>query len=58
MCIRDRYRSLCEKDKEHLIDNILSELWEVPKDISYKVIEYFMKADKEFGMRVRDGLKC
>ena len=54
----ERYRSLCEKDKEHLIDNILSELWEVPKDISYKVIEYFMKADKEFGMRVRDGLKC
>ncbi|MBE6051127.1 MAG: catalase [Clostridium sp.] len=54
----ERYRTLSNKQKDALVDNILSELWEVPKDISDKVIEYFTKADKDFGMRVRMGLKC
>ena len=53
----ERYRSLCEKDRCALVDNILSELWEVPESIQNKVIEYFFKADKEFGSRVKNGLK-
>lgn len=53
-----QYNSYSEKDKEHLVDNIVSELWEVPESIQKKVIEYFTKADKEFGMRVKKALKC
>ena len=53
----ERYRSLCEKDKCALIDNILSELWEVPECIQKKLIEYFSNADQEFGDRVKNGLK-
>ena len=53
----ERYRSLCEKDKCALIDNILSELWEVPECIQKKLSQYFSNADQEFGDRVKNGLK-
>lgn len=53
----ERYRILSSKDKDALIDNIASELWEVPKEIADRVICYFTYADEEFGKRVKMAIE-
>lgn len=52
----ERYRGLNENEKTALIDNILSELWQVPEKIQRKLIEYFTRCDDEFGDRIAEGL--
>lgn len=52
----DRYLSLSMIEREHLIDNIAAELWVVDKSIQLKLIEYFIKANKEFGESVAKKL--
>ena len=51
-----QYRSYNKIEREHLIDNIVNDLKEVDKRIQLKAIENFMKADKEFGTKVKLGL--
>ena len=53
----ERYRGLSEEERTHLVDNILSELWQVPEKIQDKLIEYFSKCDEEFGERILCGLR-
>ncbi|MGG7177623.1 catalase [Clostridium paraputrificum] len=53
----ERYRLLCDKDKENLIDNIVDDMWSSAKEVKYKMIEYFTMADKDFGRKVKKGLK-
>lgn len=52
----ERYRGLSESERIALIDNILSELWQVPEKIQKKLVEYFIKCDEEFGEKVAEGL--
>ena len=51
------YRSMSEKDREHLIDNIASELKDVDKAVQETMVSYFTKADNEYGRRVAEALK-
>ncbi|WP_454055521.1 catalase-related domain-containing protein [Clostridium sp. Marseille-Q7071] len=53
----EKYRSYDKEEKDHLIDNLVNDLWSVEEKIQLKVIEYFTKADREYGERVRRGLK-
>lgn len=53
----EKYRSYGKEEKDHLIDNLVNDLWCVEEKIQLKVIEYFTKADREYGERVRKGLK-
>ncbi|MPQ45086.1 catalase [Clostridium tarantellae] len=52
----ERYRAMSTMEKDHLIDNIVSDMVNVKEEIQRKAIENFTKADKEFGQRVKDGL--
>ncbi|MBN1233864.1 MAG: catalase [Candidatus Coatesbacteria bacterium] len=52
----EHYRSLSKVDQDHLIDNIVDSLCKVNKEIQMRMIENFMKADKELGKRVSDGI--
>lgn len=52
----DRYRSLKKEEQEHLIDNIVNDLWTVDKEIQLKAIGNLTKACREFGERVARGL--
>lgn len=52
----DRYRSLSKLEQDHLVDNIVNDLWAVDKKIKAKAIENLTKACKEFGKRVAKGL--
>lgn len=49
----ERYRSLSEKDKKHLIDNIINELWNVDKKIQNIIVEFCKKSDLDFGTKVK-----
>lgn len=49
----ERYRSLSEKDKKHLIDNIVNELWDVDEKIQKIIVEFCKKADLDFGTKVK-----
>ncbi|MPQ43472.1 catalase [Clostridium tarantellae] len=51
----ERYRSLSKIEKEHLIDNIVSDMYEVDETIQRKAVENFLKADKDFGEKVKKG---
>jgi catalase len=53
----EKYRSYDKEEKDHLIDNLVNDLWSVEEKIQLKVIEYLTKADREYGERVRKGLK-
>lgn len=52
----DRYRSLSKIDQDHLVDNIVDDLWSVDKEIQLKAIENLSKACTEFGERIRMSL--
>lgn len=53
----NQYNSYNKVEKDHLIDNIVNDLFTVDKDIQLKAIENFTMACKDFGDRVRIGLK-
>ncbi len=52
----ERYNSLSIIDKEHLADNIASELYAVKKDIQKRVLNYFYSASEEFGKQVEQAM--
>lgn len=52
----DRYRALSSKEQDHLVNNIVDHLMFVDDTIQQRVVGYFMKADKEFGVRISKGL--
>ncbi|MEG0641787.1 MAG: catalase [Clostridium sp.] len=51
------YRSFSKQEQNNLIDNIVNNLWEVDKNIQLKAIENFTLACREYGNRVKEGLK-
>lgn len=53
---RNQYLSYNKEEKDHLIDNIVTDLFTVDKEIQLKAIENFTKANTEFGELVRKGL--
>lgn len=52
----DRYRSLVEKEKSRLSDNILENLMFVDDEIQEKIVRHFLRVDGEFGRRIENGL--
>ncbi len=48
----ERYRSLTEMQKDHLIDNIASELYLVPLEIRTVILEYFRSASEAMAQRI------
>ncbi len=53
----DFYRSLSEKDKTNLIRNLVGDLGQVTnKNIQKKMITYFYKSDRDYGIRVAKAL--
>ena len=53
---RIQYNSYSKTEKDHLIDNIANDLFNVDKEIQLKAIENFTKACNEYGERVRKAL--
>ncbi|MFA9396733.1 MAG: catalase [Clostridiaceae bacterium] len=52
----DRYNNLSKVDQDHLVDNIVCDLWSVKKEIQIKAIKNLYKASKEFGERIAKKL--
>lgn len=52
----ERYRSMTQKEQDHLVNNIIDHLMFVDDQIQQKVVGYFLKADEELGTRVARGL--
>lgn len=51
------YRSLSEKDKEHLIKNLVADLGQVTnRDVKIKMTGYFYLADADYGKRLAAAL--
>ena len=48
----ERYRSLSEVQKDHLIDNIASELYQVPAGTRDTVMDYFRRASEAMAQRI------
>lgn len=53
----ERYLSLTKIERDHLIDNILSEVKYINKELQKIIVGYFTQANEEFGIRVANGLK-
>ncbi|GAA0781094.1 catalase [Hathewaya limosa] len=53
----EKYHSYTKEEKDHLISNLVDDLWCVDREIQLKVVKNFTKASKEFGTRVAKGLK-
>lgn len=51
------YRSYSKEEKEHLIGNIIAELWSVDESIQKRLIKHFKAADIDYGTRIEHGLK-
>ncbi len=47
---------LSERDRGHLVSNIVGHMREVPRDIQERQIEHFRKADPDYGAAVAQGL--
>jgi len=52
----ERYRTLSKTERDHLISNIVDALSYATKDIQYRMLNHFLKADQDFGRRVAKGL--
>lgn len=53
----DYYRSLSKQDQDNLIKNLTGDLGQVTdKEIQKKMITYFYRADRDYGMRVAKAL--
>ena len=48
---------MTDKDRDHLISNIVTHLCNAKKDIQIRQTKLFYKADPEYGRRVAEGLK-
>ena len=48
----DRYHSLSDTQKDHLADNIASELYAVPENTRQTVMSYFTQASEEFALHI------
>lgn len=55
--VGERYLSLTKSERDHLVDNILSEVKHINEEFQEIVIGYFVEANKEFGTRAANGLK-
>lgn len=53
----ETYRRLADWEKDELIRNLVSALSGCHKDIQTKMIEMFYQCDKDYSMRVEEGLK-
>jgi len=54
----DLYRkAMNDMDRDHLIGNIVSHLGNAKKEIQIRQTKIFLKADREYGQRVAEGLK-
>lgn len=51
-----RYRSMSQTEKDHLVSNLADAMSAARKDAQHRIISFFIKADKEFGMRVAKAL--
>lgn len=51
------YESFTKEQQDHLIDNIVNDLFNVDREIQKKVVSYFTQASAEFGDRVRKGIR-
>jgi catalase len=52
------YRSFSEKDKSHLIDDLVADLSQVKNlDVTYAMVSHFFLADQDYGNRLADALK-
>ena len=54
----ERYRAFSVWEREDLIRNLVNALSTCRKPIQDRMIEYFTKADPDYGKRVADGLKA
>ncbi len=52
----DLYRLLDKDEQADLIDNIVTSMKPVKREIQLRMIEHFRKADEEYGMRIAQGL--
>ncbi|MDF1758165.1 MAG: catalase [Legionellaceae bacterium] len=52
----DLYRLMSEEQKSLLTDNIIAAMEGVPNYIKMRQIEHFIKADPDYGQRVKDGI--
>ena len=56
MCIRDSRKVMTDKDRDHLVGNIVDHLKGAQKRIQLRQTAIFYKADPEYGSRVAEGL--
>lgn len=54
----DTYRSFDDWEKDELISNLVNNLKICRPEIRNKMIEYFTKADEEYGRRVKEGVEA
>lgn len=50
------FRLMQSDEQKRLIENLVSSLKKVPKDLQKKMVEHFSKADKDYGKGVAKGL--
>lgn len=50
------YRSFRAEEKDHLISNLVNDLKQTPEQIQLRAICNFFRADKEYGIRLAEGL--
>ena len=50
----EHYLSLCQEARDHLVDNIASELYSAPEHIRNCVLSYLCAANQEYGARVQE----
>lgn len=52
-----RYRNMSGVEKKHLISNMIETLSQAYEPIQRRMIEHFMRTDRELGTRIAQGLK-
>ncbi|MGG6313227.1 catalase [Paenibacillus macerans] len=50
------YRSFTAEEKDHLINNLVNDLNQTPEQTQLRAVCNFFRADKEYGMRLAQGL--
>lgn len=51
-----RYRNMPGPEKSHLVSNIIESLSQAYEPIQRRMIDHFMRTDKELGCRIAQGL--
>ncbi|OXM84293.1 catalase [Paenibacillus rigui] len=52
----EQYRSYTSEERDHLIHNLIGDLTQTPQHIQLRAICNFFRADREYGMRLAEGL--